>query len=130
MTSPAGPACRCGTPAPASPRSPPELSEREDGLLDLARRPPAEPLPPPRLLGAFDPLLLGWTTREEVVGPHRKLVTSNGIFRPFALVDGRAVATWRLARNRVTIEHLGRVTKKTAAALEADAREVERFLER
>ena len=39
----------------------------------------------------FDPLLLGWTSREEVVGPHRMLVTINGIFKPFALVAGRAV---------------------------------------
>ncbi|HEY4778393.1 MAG TPA: winged helix DNA-binding domain-containing protein, partial [Solirubrobacterales bacterium] len=62
-----------------------ELVEREDGLVDLAKRPPAEPIPPPRLLGAFDPLLLGWVSREDVVGPHRMLVTTNGIFRPFAL---------------------------------------------
>jgi hypothetical protein len=60
-----------------------ELVEREDGLVQLAKRSAAEPLPPPRLLGAFDPLLLGWTSREEVVGPHRMLVTRNGIFRPF-----------------------------------------------
>jgi Winged helix DNA-binding domain len=104
-----------------------ELLERDDGLVDLAKRAPAEP-PPPRLLGAFDPLLLGWSSREDIVGPHKMLVTTNGIFRPFALVDGRAVATWRFARGKVTIEHLGKVTKKTAAALEADAREVERFM--
>jgi len=105
-----------------------ELVEREDGLLDLAGRPPAQPLPPPRLLGAFDPLLLGWTSREEIVGPHKQLVTMNGIFRPFALVGGRAVATWRFPRGKVTIEPLGKVTKKAMAALEADAAEVERFL--
>jgi Winged helix DNA-binding domain len=105
-----------------------ELVEREDGLVDLARRLPAEVHPEPRLLGAFDPLLLGWTSREEVVGPHKMLVTMNGIFRPFALVDGRAVATWRYAGGKVTIEHLGKVTKKAAAALEADARGVEEFL--
>jgi hypothetical protein len=105
-----------------------ELVEREDGLVDLDGRPPAEPHPPPRLLGAFDPLLLGWTSREEVVGPHRLLVTNNGIFRPFALVDGRAVATWRYAGGKVTIEHLGKVTKKAAAELEADAGAVEEFL--
>jgi hypothetical protein len=105
-----------------------ELIERGDGLLDLAKRPPAEPHPLPRLLGAFDPLLLGWTSREEVVGPHKMLVTINGIFRPFALVDGRAVATWRYAGGKVTIEHLGKVTKKAAAALEADAHDVEEFL--
>lgn len=106
-----------------------ELVEREDGLVDLARREPPEELPPPRLLGAFDPLLLGWASREEVVGPHKVLVTMNGIFRPFALVGGRAVATWRFAKSRVSIEPLGKVTKKALGALEADAREVERFLD-
>jgi hypothetical protein len=105
-----------------------ELSERPDGLVDLAGRPGPEPLPPPRLLGAFDPLLLGWTSREEVVGPHKMLVTRNGIFRPFALVDGRAVATWGLAGGKLTIEHLGKVTRTAAAALEADAEAVLEFL--
>lgn len=104
-----------------------ELEQRDDGLVELAKRPPAQPLPPPRLLGAFDPLLLGWTSRDEVVGPHKLLVTINGIFKPFALVDGRAVATWRLAGGRVTIEPLGKVTKKAMKALEADAADVERF---
>jgi Winged helix DNA-binding domain len=37
-----------------------ELVEREDGLVDLAGRAPPAELPPPRLLGAFDPVLLGW----------------------------------------------------------------------
>lgn len=106
-----------------------ELAEREDGLVDLAKRPAPESLPPPRLLGAFDPLLLGWTSREEVVGPHKMLVTMNGIFRPFALVGGRAVATWRLNSGKVTIEHLGKVNKKTTAALEADAENVLKFLQ-
>lgn len=106
----------------------PQLVEREDGLVDLAGRPPAEPLPPPRLLGAYDPLLLGWTSREEIVGPHKMLVTVNGLFRPFALVGGRAVATWRLAGGKVTIEHLDRVGKSTAAALEADAAAVLEFV--
>lgn len=105
----------------------PELVERDDGRVDLAKRLPAEPHPPPRLLGAFDPLLLGWTSRDEVVGPHKLLVTTNGIFRPFALVDGRAVATWRYAGGKVTIEPLGKVSKKAAAALEADARAVEHY---
>ncbi len=105
-----------------------ELVERDDGLFELKRQPPAAKPPPPRLLGAFDPLLLGWTSREEVVGPHLLLVTINGIFRPFALVEGRAVATWRFAGGKVTIEYLQEVSKRAAAALEADARAVEDFL--
>ena len=105
-----------------------ELIERDDGLVDLAKRLPAAPLPPPRLLGAFEPVLLGWTSRKEIVGPHKLLVTINGIFRPFALVDGRAVATWKLTAGKLTIEHLDKVTKKAAAALEAEADEVVGFL--
>ncbi|MBS1881283.1 MAG: winged helix DNA-binding domain-containing protein, partial [Actinobacteria bacterium] len=108
----------------------PRLEQRPDGRLDLAGRPAAAELPPPRLLGSFEPLLLGWVSREEVVGPHRLLVTNNGIFRPFALVNGRAVATWRLAGAKLEIDHLDRVTKKAAAALEADARAVLAYLER
>lgn len=73
-------------------------------------------------------MLLGWTSREEIVGPHKLLVTNNGIFRPFALVGGRAVSTWGYAGGKVTIKHLGQVTKKAAAALERDARAVEAFL--
>ncbi|MGN6216868.1 MAG: winged helix DNA-binding domain-containing protein [Solirubrobacterales bacterium] len=107
-----------------------ELVERADGLVELAKSPAPAPIPPPRLLGAFDPLLLGWTSREEVVGPHKVLVTMNGIFRPFALVDGRAVAIWRLRNGKVTIEHLDEVKQKDAAALEADAEAVLEFLGR
>jgi winged helix DNA-binding protein len=105
-----------------------ELVEREDGLLELKKTPEAAPVPPPRLLGAFDPLLLGWTSREEIVGPFKVLVTTNGIFRPFAMVGGRAVGTWRLAGGKLTIEHLGEVSRRDAAALEADAARVLEFL--
>ena len=99
-----------------------------DGLLDLRKREEPAPLPPPRLLGAFDPLLLGWESRERVVGEHKLLVTNNGLFRPFALVKGRAVATWRLPKGKVEIEHLEDVTKKATKELEADARGVEAYL--
>jgi hypothetical protein len=105
-----------------------ELVEREDGLVHLAKHPPAAAVPPPRLIGAFDPVLLGWTSREAILGPHTQLVTTNGIFRPFAMVDGRAAATWKLNRGKVTVEPLGRVTKKARAALDADAADVERFM--
>lgn len=104
-----------------------ELRQRQDGLVELKGAGRPAPLPPPRLLGAYDPLLLGWTSREEVVGPHRLLVTDNGLFRPFALVAGRAVATWRLVRGKVSIEHLERLRRADAAVLEQDARCVEEF---
>jgi len=104
-----------------------QLVERDDGLLELKKTPEPAPIPPPRLIGAYDPVLLGWTSREEIIGPHEFLVTNNGLFRPFAMVDGRAVATWRLAGGKVTIEHLGKVSKRDAATLEADAARVLEF---
>src|SRR4029077_4452358 len=104
-----------------------QLVERGDGLLQLKKTPKPAPIPSPRLIGAYDPVLLGWTSREEIIGPHEFLVTNNGLFRPFAMVKGRAVATWRLAGGKVTIEHLGKVSKRDAAALEADAARVLEF---
>jgi hypothetical protein len=108
------------------------LVEHDDGLVDLERRPsgPAAELPPPRLLGAFDPLLLGWTSRADVLGEHvdSGIVTDNGLFRPFALVRGRAVATWRLARGAVELAPFGSIGRHDGAALERDAADVKRFL--
>ncbi len=105
-----------------------ELRTRADGLLDLARRPPAAELPPPRLLGPFDPVLLGWSSREAIVGAHQGIVTVNGLFRPFAMVRGRAVAVWRMSAGKLALEPFGRLTRSETAALERDARDVVRYL--
>jgi hypothetical protein len=107
-----------------------ELHTRPDGLLDLTGRPPAAELPPPRLLGAFDPLLLGWVSRDPILAAHhRRIVTVNGLFRPFALVRGRAVATWKTSAGEVVLDDpFDRLTRRDAAALNADAKEVVRYL--
>lgn len=105
-----------------------KLEEGDDGLLRLAKRPEPAAIPPPRLLGAFDPVLLGWTSREDVIGEHTKLVTRNGIFHPFAMANGRAVAKWGLAGGKLTMEPLEQLATRTAKALEADAAAVTRFL--
>ena len=105
-----------------------ELEELEDGIVDLARRPAPAELPPPRLLGSYDPVLLGWTSREPILGPHKGIVTVNGLFRPFALVRGRAAATWRMADGEVALEPFGRLTRRDAKALEVDGADVVRFL--
>jgi hypothetical protein len=105
-----------------------ELEQDEDGLVRLAKRPsPATELPAPRLLGAFDPVLLGWTSREPILGPHTNLVTRNGMFHPFAMVGGRAVAKWGFAGGVVSLEPLQRIPAKVRTALEADAADVARF---
>ena len=107
--------------------------QRADGLAELpgshcARPGAAAELPPPRLLGAFDPLLLGWASRDPITGPHTRIVTVNGIFRPFALVGGRAVATWTITGGRVALAPFGAINAGTQAALDADAADVTRFL--
>jgi len=80
-----------------------ELVEVEgpDGkpLLDLPDAPLAdEDAPaPPRLLGMWDNLLLGWVDRGRVIPPeYRKLVMrSNGDVLPTLLVDGHVAGVWR-----------------------------------
>jgi Winged helix DNA-binding domain len=104
--------------------------QRTDGLAQLPAGPPsaAGDFPRPMLLGAFDPLLLGWVSRDPIVGPHRHIVTVNGLFRPFALADGRAVATWSIARGEVLLSPFAPLNTPTHEALKTDAADVTRFL--
>jgi hypothetical protein len=132
----------------------PRLRERGDGLAELAGRGrgPAElaelggprsrlagsgaaagrtdgdGLPTPRLLGPYDPVLLGWASREPILGPHQQIVTVNGLFRPFALVQGQAAGMWSWSAGRVALEQFGELPAEIEAALAADARDVRRFL--
>jgi hypothetical protein len=104
------------------------IEEIGDDHVDLQGRPEPAELPPPRLLGPYDPLLLGWTSREFVLGPHQQLVTVNGIFRPFALVSGQAAASWSMPGGEVVLEPFGRLGRADATAVEAEAADVVRFL--
>ena len=104
-----------------------ELVEAEDGLVDLAGRPPAAALPSPRLLGAFDPILVGWTSRAAFAGERESAIVSGGMFRPVALVDGRAAGTWSVRGGEVELKPFSRLRHRDAAALEADATDVARF---
>jgi DNA glycosylase AlkZ-like len=105
-----------------------ELATRSDGLVGLKRRRRPAELPPPRLLGAFEPLLLGWIDRTPLLGTNQAAITVGGLFKPFALARGRAVATWRLAGGEVELEPFGRLPRDVRAALEADGEDVVRFL--
>jgi Winged helix DNA-binding domain len=104
------------------------LIEVADGTVDLAGREPAAPLPPPRLLGPFDPVLHGWVSRDFVVGDHPGIVTSNGLFRPIALVDGRSVATWGLDSGKITLRPFEPISQSVRRALVKDAADVLDYL--
>jgi winged helix DNA-binding protein len=105
-----------------------EIEVRPDGQVTLGGRSSDAPPHPPHLLGPFDALLMGWTSREPILGRHDAAVVSGGLFRPFALVRGRGVATWRLSSGSVEIDPFGRLSREDRAALEADAEDVTRFL--
>lgn len=105
-----------------------QLRVRADGLLELARTPAPGPLPGPRLLGAFDPLLLGWCSRADLLAGNQQIVTVNGLFRPFALVAGRAAAIWSLAGGRVELKPFAQISRRDERALQADAKDVLRYL--
>ncbi|MGI8753394.1 MAG: DNA glycosylase AlkZ-like family protein, partial [Acidimicrobiales bacterium] len=105
-----------------------ELNDLGGGLVALAGAPVEAEQAPARLLGAFDPLLLGWCDREPIVGEDRTLVTSNGVFRPFALVGGRAVASWGLPSGTLTLRPFGRLSPATRQGLGAEAAAVGAYL--
>jgi hypothetical protein len=105
-----------------------EITERPDGLVDRKGRRAGSSLPRPRLLGPFDPVLLGWRSRAEILGDDRGIVTVNGIFRPFALLDGTAGAIWGLTARALTVRPLRPLTGPEVTALRRDGTDVLRYL--
>jgi hypothetical protein len=105
-----------------------ELHEDEDGLVDLQRPATPSQLPVPQLLGSFEPVLLGWTTRDAILGEDAGRVVRGGVFRAFALVRGRAVATWTISRGIVEVEPFRPLNSTDRSALETEAADVNRYL--
>jgi len=100
---------------------------RQDG--DLAGRPAPPTRIPPRLLGAFDPYLLGWKDRSFAVDPThaRRVHPGGGIVRATAIAGGRAVATWTMPGGRVALEPFAPLPRSVDAALRRDSERVARF---
>jgi hypothetical protein len=109
------------------------LRDARRGLADagVVQEPPrAGALPPPMLLGAFEPVLLGWVDRSWILPDPvqgQRLITDNGIFRPFLLVDGVAAGTWKLAGGKVTLLPFRELPDKVMTRLQAEAKAVEAF---
>ena len=105
------------------------LRDRPDGLAQITRGPEPDPeLPSARLLGPFDPVLLGWASRDPVLGDHKRIVTVNGLFRPFVLVAGRAAGTWTWAGGQVKLDLPDTLPAMATAELAAEAADIRRFL--
>ncbi len=91
----------------------------------------------PRLLGHFDPFLLGYRDRGLVLDSrHAKRIQAGGGFiQPAVIVDGRVAGTWRLARDarpsgtaRLTVEPFTTLPEASLAGLAAEAADIGRFL--
>ena len=129
---------------PSSPAHAPALAEMairgKPAFLLKTRlkrsRPPAPGNPDVRLLPAFDTYLLGYRTRELTIPIpplQRRLQRGGGWLHPALVVNGRAVGAWRLARTggqqEVVIEPFEKLTSAVRAGIEAEARDISRFLE-
>jgi len=107
------------------------LRDARAGLALAGRVAPVDAAPvPPRLLGAFDPWLLGWRSRAHAVpAEHGRTVhPGGGMVRAVATADGTVVGTWTAPRGVVAIEPFAPLEPAVARALERDAAAVERFL--
>jgi hypothetical protein len=110
--------------------------ERDRELFDLpdAPRPDPDTPAPPRFLPEYDNVLLSHADRsrfgsDEERGP---LFAGHRAVHGTVLVDGLLRATWRLEHDdhgaaTLTVDHVGALTKRAAAAITAEGRRFLRF---
>jgi hypothetical protein len=90
---------------------------------------------PPRLLGHFDALLLGYRGRDLLLDPaHRgRVQAGGGMIQPTVLAGGRIAGTWRLERRgrtaALTVEPFTELPRGSRAGLRAEADDLGRFLD-
>jgi len=107
-----------------------DLVQRGDGLLELKGKHTGG-APRACLLDQWDPLLVGWRSRESLLEHYPGRRSAEAHYRPFAYVRARAVATWSLQRGVVGIgEPFAPVSRSGRRELAADAADVARFLSR
>lgn len=107
----------------------PDMADTE--LTALTAAPLDGPDPRPRLLGHFDPLLMGYRDRDLVLDPAhtRRIQAGGGFVQPTVLAEGRVAGTWRLDRRagRLVVEPFTPLTAATRDALADEATDVGRF---
>lgn len=90
------------------------------------------PVPPPRLLAAFDTLMLGWRSRDFLLAGDntKRLLPGSGIVKPTVVSRGKVAGTWRLAgagtKRRLEIAWFDRPAARRA--IETEAKDLARFL--
>ena len=81
------------------------------------------------LLDQWDPLLVGWRSRDDLLEHYPLRGSASNHYRPFAYVRARAVATWSFRDGVAALaEPFARLTREDRDALALDAADLERFL--
>ena len=87
-----------------------------------------------RLLPGFDTYLLGYRSRDLVVSPQyaRRINAGGGMVHPTLIVDGRATGTWKLKRQKssvdVVLEPFEELADEIQVGLETEVQDIARFL--
>ena len=105
--------------------------ERGRLLLDV----PGAPIPdaatpaPPRLLPAFDNVILSHADRSRVISDdHRRRVIRGGLVDPVVLVDGFVAGRWRLANGKPELEPFEPIPRRAERELRRELDDVARFV--
>lgn len=107
------------------------MSAAHARLLDESR-PDAEAV---KMLGAFDPYLLGYRVRDLGVGPDllKHVHPGGGIIRPTILVDGQVIATWTRRRTgrklAITVSPFKTLSDDDRVGIADEVEDIGRFLE-
>ena len=107
------------------------MPQTHGGLLDQAM---SDESPAIRMLGGFDPYLLGYRTRDLGVEPDllKRVHPGGGIIRPTILVDGRAVATWARKRTgrklSIIVSQFESLSDDVRAGIDEEVEDIGRFL--
>ena len=105
--------------------------ERGRVLLDLPRAPlPDAATPaPPRLVPAFDNLILSHADRTRVIAnEYRRTVISGGIVDPVFLVDGFVAGRWRLVRGALELDRFERLPRGVERELRREGQRLAAFV--
>jgi hypothetical protein len=99
-----------------------------------AEAPDGEP-PPVRLIGHFDPYLLGYADRGLLLDPRfaRRVATGGGFLTPVVLIGGEVRATWRhewrgAGRLAVRVEPFEELPRDAWPGIDAEIADIGRFL--
>jgi len=110
------------------------LPARDAKAAFAAVEPSPSPEPSPsgtvRMVGHFDPYLLGYADKTAAVPSEfvARVRTGGGFVTPTVLVDGTAVAIWRLSGADLRVEPFEPLSDDVVAGIEAEVTDISRFL--